>query len=503
MTGRASTQLFTQADATIWLQVGGAIPGIDYKLLACGETTDTELSRGDREAIIRKDLNQRGAYYIAGKKYATPEMHSTGLRMEMPRGAVSVLERLMRTGCDVTIQCTVGRCTTPEDFHRGWESVLIYEEASLSSLSIPSLGGFTGEKDDVLIEGSMTFMDYGRVTRMRFQEKFPDLVPAEVLDGLFCGAVECGNCGSYSDGCQRLYVLTRANPGSPGLSSQLVYTNDLLVGAAIDIPPFGGLDGNRLVCVGDCILVISEAAQMHAYIQREAVMTAAGWQGVTSGYVAGHGPRAVFVLNPTEIFFASAGGYIYKSTNYQALVEIVEDATITTEDFNDIDGDGGDVLYAVANNNVVVKSINRGETWQLLTGPQAGSDLQTVWVMDEYNLLVGGTESAFYRSNDGGVTWHAVNYANGGAADIIHDIKFSRLRSVGYAAIESGGVGYVYRTKDAGTNWFRDDPHIAGLDDNARIRFVAPCLFDENVVAAGGLATGSTDGYLAVASGSG
>jgi hypothetical protein len=496
-----STDFFTPPDAAVWTQIGGTIPGQAYELLACGDVMETTVSAGEKEPIFAKDLSRRGKWYAKGKKYALPDTHNTGLRMSMPRKTASLLEDVYKTGCPLNIQVPISKCTTLEEFNSGWESKLLYEGADLSEITIPPLGGEQGEDlDEVWIEGPMTFEYFDRILKMRFTERAEDTILYEAIDGVWCGPPSCGDCGPYDEGCNHLYVITRANVGSPGLSGQLVYTNNKVDYAVIDIPTLGGLDPDAIACVGDYLMVISEAAGNHQYIQRATVLAAADWVEVDTGYVAFHGPRAIYAKSASEVFIGAAAGYIYKTTDYQTSVETVEAGTLTTEDINAIDGDGGDVIVAVGDNNIVLLSTNDGETFGLLDGPLAGSDLQAIAVLDAYNWIVGGDGGAFYRTNDQGTTWTAIPFQGSGAGAIVHDVEMSaQTNQVGYAAIEISGVGYVYRTTDSGTHWYRNAPAIVGLDDNDRIDFVAPCPDNINVVAAGGLDATGADGYLAIA----
>lgn len=496
-----NTDFFTPPDATVWTQVGGTIPGKAYALLACGETQDTTISVGEREPILAKDLSQHGAWYVKGQKYAPQELHSTGLRMSMPRKTASLLEKLVQTKCLLNIQVPINRCGTLEEFNTGWDSKLLYELASLSELTIPALGSEMGDNlDEVFIEGPMKFNYYDRILRIRFTERFSATILSEAIDGVFCGGPSCGDCGPYSEGCDHLYVITRANAASPGLSGQLVYSNDKINASVIDIPTLGGLSPDAIACAGDYLIVISEAAGNHQYILKQPVMTAAEWVEVTTGYVAAHGPRAIYVKSAAEIFIAGAAGYIYRTTDFQTSVNAIEQAVLSSEDFNAIDGDGGDILVVVGDNNTVLLSTNGGDTFGLLTGPQAGADLNAIAVFDAFNWVIGGDAGAFYYTNDQGVTWHPISFVGSGAGAIIHDIKMNaKTKQVGYVAIEIGGHGYVYRTTDGGTHWYNNAPAITGLDTNDRIRFVAPCPSDINVVAAGGLADDGADGYVGIA----
>lgn len=499
----ASDREFLSApDVRIFIQRGGTRPGQKYEYLGCGETGDTELSVGEREVVRRQSRVQRGKWDIIGKKYAMPDLHTTSVRLGMPRATASFLERMVKTKCAISIQAVIGKCNKPDEFGE-WESKLLYEYAELTSLTIPGLAAVDGggnSADEVFLNGPMQFEFYDRITRMRFTEKAGDEVFAEVLDGVYAYSVECGECGPYSEGCNHLYVITRSQSGSPGLSGQLVYSNDGESFTRVDIPTLGGLAPNKIALVGDYLIVISEAARNHQYARRQHTIVAGDWVEVESGYVVGAGPRALYVKSPGEVFIAGAIGYIYRADDYQSEVSPIESGVLTSEDFNAIDGDGGEIVIAVADNNVILLSENSGESWELVTGPLAGSDLQSVTVLDENNWIVGGDGGAFYRTNDGGLSWTAISYKGSGVGAIVHSIRFSpETKTIGYAAIEIGGRGYVYRTTDGGTNWSREAPAISALADNDRIRFVAPCPNNINVCAAGGVAANGSDGFLAVA----
>ncbi len=495
----------TPPDFRVFIQTGGTRPGQSYEYLGCGETQDAEISVGERAVVRRQSRDRRGAWDIIGQKYSMQDLHKTGIRMAMPRAAASFLERMVQTRCRVSIQVVVGKCNKPDEFNTGWESKLLYEYATLSSLKIPGLAAVDGEgnkSDQVFLEGPMQFEYFDRITSMRFSERAGSTIVAEVLDGAYSYDVECSDCGPYSDGCKHLYTIAKANPGSPGLSGQLVYANDGVTFTSVDIPTLGGLSPNKLAIIGDYVVVISQAKRNLQYARRKAVISPSDWLAVSTGFVLGAGPRAIYAKSPGEVYFAGAIGYIYKASDYQVSVDPIEAGTLTSSNYNAIHGDRGDVVVAVGDLNVVVVSTNSGKTFSLLTGPLPGADLNTVAVLDANNWLVGGDGGAFYRTNDGGLNWTAINFVGAGVGAIVYDIQFAQqTKTVGYAAIEISGRGYVYRTTDGGTKWFRDDPAVLALGNNAHLNFVAPCPSNINVAATGGLAAGSTDGFLAIGEG--
>jgi hypothetical protein len=498
----ATKDFFTPPDARVFFQVGPTRPGASYEYLGTGEAMAATINLGKRTVIRTQSREQRGKWDVVGTKYGVPDLHATGIHMYMPRAVASFLEDQAKTGCVISMQIVLGKCNKPDEFHVGWESKLLYEYAQLEDIKIPEMPSVDGSKlDPIYVDGSMTFQYFDRIQSIRFAEKAGVQVLAEVVDAVYAGQVSCGDCGPYSDGNDHLYALADANAGSPGLSGQLIYTIDGNNFTAVDIPTLGGLSPNKIRASGDFLIVISEAKRNLQYARRTDAILASDWASVTTGFVAAHGPRGIYVKSPGEVFFAGAVGYLYKATDYQSKVSVIEAATLSSNNYNEIHGDGGEVVVAVGDSNLVVVSTNSGQTFTLLTGPLNGSDLQAIAVLDANNWIVGGDGGAFYRTNDGGATWTAIPFSLSGVGAIIHDVKFTpQSKTVGYMAVEVGARGYVYRTTDGGTHWFKDDPSIRGMTANLRLDFVAPSSHSINVCATGGLAIGGTDGFLSVGS---
>lgn len=499
----SSLDFFGPGMPRLWVQLG-ARPGEPYDLVGCGEAMGVTLNLGEPQPVICQSRTQRNKWEIVGMLPTPPELHDSGIRMQMPAGVRDILRRAAKTRCAMNLQLLIHPCETPEE-KDVWTSILLYERAYLSSLTWPNLPSFKAEStEEVIIEGPMKFEYFDTILPIRFAERATDEVVAEVLDGVFCGNISCGDCGPYTEGCEHFYAITRANTASPGLSSQLVYSNDLVAWEALDIPPLGGVDASKIVCIGSNLVIVSEASGSIVYAPITADIDPEDFVEVPTGFVAFHGPRCIYVKSPSEVFIGGAAGYVYYSDDYQAAFSVIEDGALTAEDINGIDGDHNQVVVAVATDNTVLLSTNNGETFEVLAGPAVGSDLNTVCVIDAFNWFVGGDGGAFYRTNDQGASWIEVNYQGAGVGAIVHDIEKSQeTDQVLMAAIEIGGVGYAYRSVDGGNRWRRQPPHVDGIaaTDAARLRFVAICPNDINVAGTGGLAHGGgTDGFLAIAS---
>jgi hypothetical protein len=245
--------------------------------------------------------------------------------------------------------------------------------------------------------------------------------------------------------------------------------------------------------MGNRVVVVSQATGSHHY----ATLTngvPGTWTQVSSGYVSTKGPRAIYVKNSSAAYLAAAGGYIYFLASPGGTPTVLTDGSISTQDLNDIAGNGNTIV-AVGNSNAVLVSNNGGSTFSLITGPAVGVNLSAVWLMSSQIWLVGtGTGRVYYTLN-GGTTWTEIGL--GIAGGVINDIRFAD-ELVGYIAAEVGGVATVFRTTDSGNTWFNTAPHISGLPTAVRANFVYPC--GRNKVLTGGRKTVGGDGIAAIAS---
>lgn len=391
------------------------------------------------------------------------------------------------------------------DDRNSFQSFFIVDTSKLNNIDLENIQTpLDGTEAMFEMSGTFSLTTWERLVPIKFAAYAESTVLAEVLDIIYADEISCGTCAPASNGCQQVYALTRANTGSPGLSSQIAYTlNGGSTWSTKDIAPFGGLSGNRLVSVGQYLVVISEADASWAYVEKDTISTDAFTQ-VNTGLEVGGAPRAIYAANPNLVFMGGAGGYIYKSEDITADVEVVHDASITTQNSNDIHGNG-QVIVSVHNNNVVLVSTNGGVSFASITGSvEIGANLTAVWVRSAFQWYIGTNTGKLWYTEDGGVTFTQRALPNQANLSVVNDIKFSdELNEVGAIAVQTLTAGYVYRTFTGGREWYQNTA-ISGLNatgtTNTRINAIALCGLNE--IAAGGIESGSTDGLIAIAKGS-
>lgn len=109
-------------------------------------------------------------------------------------------------------------------------------------------------------------------------------------------------------------------------------------------------------------------------------------------------------------------------------------------------------LYSVANNpGKLVKSFDAGVSWSSLDAPE--TSVQAVGFINESTGWMGGHNTGFYETNDGGVSWSNINF--GGNLNRI----FILSESLAYATGTS-----VYKFSQESLSTTEEEQYIDGLD---------------------------------------
>jgi photosystem II stability/assembly factor-like uncharacterized protein len=469
-----------------------------FEYFGCASLDGPSQSKGAVKPVYCPSSEARNKWEQVATIRSAPAMGTTGFAQHMSRFLLDPWFEIDEKGCKFNTLIPLGACQRPDQLS-DWDAVIALVNCYLTDIKLPKLNTDNPDDNSVVdITGTFSFEQMKRITRLSFEEQADTILLSELIAGFYNDVQQCGECGTPSDGCSKQYWLQTANAGSPGKSSQVIYTlNGGSTWAALDIPSLGGLSGTEMVAFGPYCVVFSKATNSLVWIKfsdLDAGLTS-GWSAVTTGFVAAKGPNAAYVKSGTQAFIAADGGYIFEMTSPAAGVTVLTDGSITTQNLNAIDGNA-DVIVAVGASNVVLKSINGGLSFSLLVGPVLTANLTAVKCITPSTWFVGGNVGgvgSLWYTNDYGISWHQISV---GTITTVEDIKFVD-ELVGYIAVTKGANGYVYRTIDGGTNWFASAPYIQGLPTNIVIKAVAVCGYNE--VTAGGWKTAGGDGLLATA----
>lgn len=484
-----------------FVQEDGATPGAEFLYHGYLELGGLSEDQGDLTPIYVPSPNTRDSWVIAGYTRSVQGLPETDFTARMSKTLQDVWWSFRQKKCRFNMQVLIGDCQAPDDFY-SWDAKILLNENSLVEFTLPIFNPLSGDANAVGdLTGSLSMLSFDRLLPIVFEEQADSTILSEVLDGIWIGTNQCGNCGPADDGCNGLYTLTRANPGSPGLSSQLVYSkDDLSTWVGRDIPTLGGKSGSKLTRMGRSLVVISEADNAHHVIPITSLQagTLSAWTRVT-GYAAGGAPRAVYPISSNRAIVAGAGGYLYVLTNPGASPVVLSDGAITSQNFNDIDGKGNAVI-AVGNTGAVAISINKGQSFALraitlANGTVITGDVSAVGVLSPQSWFIGVAGQLYYTIDQGYT--YTLHPGWAASVDVINSIRFVDSH-VGYIAAQTDATSAVYRTDTMGNVWSSDAPSLAGLPPAERYNFVAGCGYNE--VAAGGRQSSIGDGVLAVAS---
>jgi photosystem II stability/assembly factor-like uncharacterized protein len=317
------------------------------------------------------------------------------------------------------------------------------------------------------------------------------------VDIIVCDSKNCGFCGLPSDGCSVVFAVAASSGASPGVPAEVLFTQD--GGSNWGDTSVTGLAANEspsvVGCVGTYLVVISNDSGSLFYAPITDILNGdETWTEVTTGFVVGGEPNAMFSLGPSYSWIVGDGGYVYFSSDPTGGVSVQTAGGVTTQNLNAIHGT--DILNAVAvgNSNAVLYTRDGGVTWQAVTGPASGVNLNTVFMRTTTEWWVGAANGNLYYTRDSGATWATKSFAGSGAGSVGSVVFVTP--SVGYLSHATAApAGRIFRTIDGGYSWYLLPEATGSVPANDAINKIAVCE-DANIIYAGGLGDNATDGII-------
>lgn len=481
----------------VWFSEGGTGPSRPRSYYGNWKPGSPSWDQGDLTTVYEPDPDRYGKFVKVARFRGEPGDPEITITARFGRQR-SVLLKAARRDCAHTLQLHIGECQNPQDFARGWDKVLMVEEASITSWGTDDLGAL-GPDETAPINEEVPFSgtDMYEVTRLNFQEQAATLVTREVTSVYVCDAQQCGACGAPSDGCQVVLALEGGISASPGLPPTVLVTDDGGdTWAERTVSTLAANErGDGIFCVGSNVVVISsDSESLHYTTLASLIAGTQTWTEVLTGFVATKGPVAAWSLGATETWIVGEGGYIYHTDDPTAGVTVSDAGSATTENLNDVHAYDSENIVAVGANNAVVYTENGGDTWTSVTGPAVGIALNTVWMRSPTEWFVGAANGSLYYTVDSGVNWTEKSF-NGSGAGQVRDLVFP-TPSVGYMAHSTAApAGRILRTIDGGYSWYVLPEGTGSIPTNDYVGKLAVCV-DPNIVFGGGLGGNAVDGFL-------
>jgi photosystem II stability/assembly factor-like uncharacterized protein len=169
-----------------------------------------------------------------------------------------------------------------------------------------------------------------------------------------------------------------------------------------------------------------------------------------AGTRAANDSGALFALDRRHVWLVTTGGYIFFSDDGGETWTAQSEATITTEDLNEVHFVDENNGMAVGDAGKVLKTSDGGTTWAEVTDVTGVPNVYTVQMLDSNMALVGTADGRIYMTFNGGTTWTQKYIVAGGSVDAIHAINTFVIWAVSNTA---GSVGSVIRSRNGGYSW--------------------------------------------------
>lgn len=480
----------------VWLMEDGAGPDVVPEYMGVWKAGAVSWDFGEATAVeIPSDSGYQQFDEVASLP-GTKGKPSTTLTARFARDLSDML-RLARRECYHDFQIHVGACQDPQNFRLGWDKVIAYDHARISNYSSEEIGALGSDERKAVNESiNLQATDYYEIGKLSFAEVAAAATIQEVLDITFCDEKSCGGeCGTASDGCQKVFALVKAVGGSPGLGSQIVYSSDAgstWANTAIDTLA-ANVEPDALSCYGDYLIVISSTDESHHYAETaDIILGLETWAEVT-GYTVGKGPNCIWTLKPGYAWIGGLGGYVYFLDDVTEAPTVQDAGSATTENLNAIHAFDEEHVLAVGDNNAVIHTTD-GATWSAITGPDVAVNLTACWMAGEDVWWVGTAGGKLYYTKNGGSTWTEKQFSGSGAG-AVSDIVFVSTQ-VGYLAHATAApAGRILRTISGGNSWYILPEGTGSIPANDKINALAVCD-NVNLVFGGGLADDAADGII-------
>lgn len=505
----SADEVLFQRNLRIFSQRGGPLPngrmrycGPEEQYMAMGDVKDPV--RGKLTPLRVHDPRQRGAYRLIGMQTSMPDLSSSTISFLRKHGGITWISGDLT--CPNNYYELAGECRKPDDFLYGWQdSVTIYSYGTADDRTYKARTALSDDNplmDDVnhiyacvYDIGGMSFTDNVTPTKR------------EAVDAVYGSTVNCGHCGPLDDGRQRIYVLCKSSgAGSPGTPAEVVYTvNHGTSWAAVNITGLGGTqDPTGIDIAGYFLIVLDTVGNGYYYAPINPLTGVPGsWTNVTAGFVAGDQPNDIYVVSADEIYFCGQNGYIYRSTDITAGVTVINAGVTTSIDLTRIDG-FEDVIVCVGESGAVIKSVNRGQTFQTVTTFPTSNSLSGVDVRDLFRYWVVGGGGFMAYTMDGGETWATKNLGSIQFDDIVfatdevgHAIgRGSSLTNARLWTTFNGGLSWTASNVQPGNPRILNFPTYSRSNRIAVPQFTEPAVIANELVLAGLNADGTNGNII-------
>jgi len=457
---------------------------------------------GDVTRIEAPDSQNYGKFVEIGRIRGEEERATLTLEGRYALDLRSELLRLARKGCAVDVQVHFGQCEDPSAFNN-FVKDLILEDVLLVNYEGDDLGALQSGDDSAVNERTeLSAKEMYEITPLSFAERAEDVMTNEGIDVVICDDVSCGDCADESDGCKKVFALTKAAGGSAGTPADIVYTLD---GGqnfyAHDIDSLSAAEEpNALACLGDYVVVVSVASLSLHYAPKADFKAGTGdpvFTEVATGFVVGKGPQDIWSIGQ-KAFIVGRGGYVYMTTDPTGGVSVLDAGIATLDNLRSVHALSKTFAVAAGENGSVIFTED-GSIWKAVTLKPvgAGVHINTIKAKNKKEWWIGTSNGRTYYTLDQGVSWTEKAFPGSGAG-VVYDIVMATDSVFYLSHATAAPLGRLLSSFDGGHSWVVLPNKVGILPDADRFTAIAACTADPKMLVAVGLAGNAADGIVLV-----
>lgn len=417
----------------------------------------------------------------------------------------SEMLRLANKGCAIDLQVVFGQCTNPSDYNT-FEKKVVIENAFITNWSSEDMGALASDERAKIDESiDVSGREIYELVEVSWASRAGDTVTNELLDAAICDTPSCGDCTDESDGCTKIFAISKAAGGSPSTPADVVFSLDSgLTWGAHDIDSMNTSDDPSGVdCVGSYIVVVSQASgSVHYALLSEFENDGdPDFTEVSTGVVAGGEPTAIDADPAGQMaFVVGLGGYIYSTEDPTAGLTVLDAGVAHTDTYLDVSALNDEFAVAVGNSGIIALTEN-GTTWSAITTTPVGVgvNLNTVVVKSKDEWWVGASNGSAYYTLDQGANWTEKTFTGSGSGSV-ESIDIANDTVMYMSHTTSANRGRILRSTNGGYDWVVMPEGTGTLPLNDKINAVVACGHNPDIVYGVGLADDASDGFIVVGS---
>jgi photosystem II stability/assembly factor-like uncharacterized protein len=478
---------------------GRAAPGNVPVYQSCMRMLSPTQNFGDIERVEVPDPDNYDKFIEAAQIRGAAERVTTSIEGRYALELISDLLRMAKNGCSIDAQLHMGICTDPSDFNT-FKKIVVLENAQITSWTAEDLGALQSDDNAAINETAELSAELiYEIVPLIVQSVASTTVTNEIVDVFYCDSVNCGECEDSSDGCQKVYAITKAAGGSPGTPADVVFSIDGgTTWFADDIDTLGAAeDPTAATCLGNYLVVVSnDSASLHYALKSEFNgYTDPTFTEVTTGFVAGGEPNDISTIGRYS-YVVGDGGYVYGTADPTGGVSVLNAGEAVVDDLLRVHAISSTFAVAVGKNGAVIWTEN-GSIFGASSRPVGvGINLTALFVKSETEWWVGTSDGQIFYTLNKGTTWTAKTFSGSGTG-VVHDIVAPTGSVMYMSHATTAPAGRLFRSYDGGYSWNILPEGTSVTPANDQINRIGVCV-DANKFIGGGLADDASDGIMVI-----